>query len=46
MKQGVDQQAIQIKALKEENKRMEIELNLAKDIQLRMIPDGNPPIAA
>jgi sigma-B regulation protein RsbU (phosphoserine phosphatase) len=46
MKQGVDQQAIPIKALKEENKRMEIELNLAKDIQLRMIPDGNPPIVA
>lgn len=44
MKQGVDQQAIEINALKEEKARMEAELNLAKDIQLRMIPTGQPPI--
>ncbi len=38
----MDQQATELSALKEEKSRMEAELNLAKDIQLRMIPTGQP----
>lgn len=44
MKQGTDQQAIEISALREEKARIEAELNLAKDIQLRMIPTGQPQL--
>lgn len=42
MKEVADQQTIALSALQEANTRMEAELNLAKDIQLRMIPAGQP----
>jgi sigma-B regulation protein RsbU (phosphoserine phosphatase) len=45
MEQGVNQLIGEISALKEEKARMEAELNLAKDIQLRMIPTGQPRLS-